>query len=65
MRARPWYAEQSRHLCFMQVRLYRVRWFFEHLEFNLTMSLLWVTLIRNLIVRLLLFVFEYYSVNVT
>ncbi|CAL8465533.1 g5069 [Coccomyxa elongata] len=31
------------------VRLYRVRWFFEHLEFNLTMSLLWVTLIRNLI----------------
>lgn len=38
---------------FVQVRLYRVRWFFEHLEFNLTMSLLWVTLIRNLIVRLL------------
>ncbi len=33
-----------------QIRLYRVRWFFEHLEFNLTMSLLWVTLIRNLIV---------------
>ncbi|KAK9903334.1 hypothetical protein WJX75_003130 [Coccomyxa subellipsoidea] len=31
------------------IRLYRVRWFFEHLEFNLTMSLLWVTLIRNLI----------------
>jgi len=36
-----------------QIRLYRVRWFFEHLEFNLTMSLLWVTLIRNLIVRAL------------
>ena len=34
----------------MQIRLYRVRWFFEHLEYNLTLSLLWVTLIRNLLV---------------
>ena len=33
-----------------QIRLYRVRWFFEHLEYNLTLSLLWVTLIRNLLV---------------
>ena len=34
----------------MQIRLYRVRWFFEHLEFNLTVSLLWSTLARNLTV---------------
>ena len=34
-----------------QIRLYRVRWFFEHLEYNLTLSLLWVTLVRNLVVR--------------
>ena len=33
-----------------QIRLYRVRWFFEHLEYNLTLSLLWVTLVRNLVV---------------
>ena len=33
-----------------QIRLYRVRWFFEHLEFNLTVSLLWSTLARNLTV---------------
>ncbi|CAL5221935.1 g4209 [Coccomyxa viridis] len=31
------------------IRLYRVRWFFEHLEYNLTLSLLWVTLVRNLV----------------
>jgi len=36
----------------VQIRLYRVRWFFEHLEYNLTLSLLWVTLVRNLVVRI-------------
>ena len=33
-----------------QVRLYRVRWFFRYLEYDLTLSLLWVTLARNLLV---------------
>ena len=37
----------------MQIRLYRVRWFFEHLEFKVTVSLLWSTLARNLTVRAL------------
>jgi hypothetical protein len=35
-----------------QIRLYRVRWFFEHLEYNLTVSLLWSTLVRNMMVRM-------------
>lgn len=33
-----------------QVRLYRVRWFFRFLEYDLTLSLLWVTVARNLLV---------------
>ena len=28
-----------------------MRWFFEHLEYNLTVSLLWSTLVRNMVVR--------------
>ena len=42
-----------KQLAAVQIRLYRVRWFFEHLEYNLTLSLLWVTLVRNLVVGIL------------
>jgi hypothetical protein len=34
-----------------QIRLYRVKWFFSFLEYNLNISLLWVTMARNLTVR--------------
>lgn len=38
----------------MQVRLYRVRWFFRYLEYDLTVSLLTVTVARNLVIVLYL-----------
>jgi hypothetical protein len=37
-----------------QVRLYRVRWFFRYLEYDLTVSLLTVTVARNLVIVLYL-----------
>jgi hypothetical protein len=36
------------------VRLYRVRWFFRYLEYDLTVSLLTVTVARNLVIVLYL-----------
>jgi hypothetical protein len=36
------------------VRLYRVRWFFRYLEYDLSNSLLAVTVARNLVVRFVL-----------
>ena len=36
----------------MQVRLYRLGWWFKHLEYNLTVNLLLTTLLRNLMVRM-------------
>jgi hypothetical protein len=41
-------------LCLLQVRLYRVRWFFRYLEYDLTVSLLTVTVARNLVIVLYL-----------
>jgi hypothetical protein len=38
----------------VQVRLYRVRWFFRYLEYDLTVSLLTVTVARNLVIVLYL-----------
>lgn len=38
----------------LQVRLYRVRWFFRYLEYDLTVSLLTVTVARNLVIVLYL-----------
>lgn len=40
--------------CIVQVRLYRVRWFFRYLEYDLTVSLLTVTVARNLVIVLYL-----------
>lgn len=37
----------------LQARLYRLRWWFSHLEYNLTVNLLFTTLMRNLVVRYL------------
>ena len=34
----------------VQLRLYRLGWGFKHLEYNLTVSLLFTTLLRNLMV---------------
>jgi hypothetical protein len=42
------------YVCAMQVRLYRVRWFFRYLEYDLTVSLLTVTVARNLVIVLYL-----------
>lgn len=39
------------HAC-VQVRLYRLRWWFTHLEYTITVSLLLTTLLRNLLVGL-------------
>jgi hypothetical protein len=41
-------------LLLVQVRLYRVRWFFRYLEYDLTVSLLTVTVARNLVIVLYL-----------
>ncbi len=38
----------------LQVRLYRVRWFFRFLEYDLTVNLLTVTVARNLVIVLYL-----------
>lgn len=37
-----------------QVRLYRVRWAINYLEYNVTLSLLWVMVLRNILIMLYL-----------
>lgn len=46
--------KQLLHYVILQVRLYRVRWFFRYLEYDLTVSLLTVTVARNLVIVLYL-----------
>ena len=40
-------ADRALQLC----RLYRIKWWFNHLEYNVAVSLLITTLIRNMLVR--------------
>lgn len=39
--------------CFVQARMYRVKWLFDYMNYELTISLLWGTMIRNLVVNAL------------